>query len=158
MNGMYEMVFPDPARPMRVSALLASIGSPNVGRIRDAWVEKGERGPVIAIYTRNGRGNRIHDGAGPAGMECDCTGCIARLQLPAHSQYIRDADDTFDATYATFYFKPPESPAVLEALTKIAIDPVDMSVRWQAALAKFNPGAEEATEMMRQLLGATEEA
>lgn len=134
MNGMYDMVFVDPDRPMRVSALLSLLGSPNVGRIRDAWVEKGERGPVIAIYTRNGGGNRVHSGDGPEGIECSCVGCIAQYRLPAHSQYIRDTDDAFDFTYATFYFTPPESHTVLESLTKIAIDPVDTSARWLAAI------------------------
>jgi hypothetical protein len=89
----------------------------------------------------------VHSGDGPEGIDCDCTGCIATYQLPAHSQYIRDADDTFDATYATFYFYPPEDPSLLEFLSKIAIDPVDMSEVWIDAInamkiADPKPGGE----------------
>lgn len=138
MSGMYDLVFADPNRPARIAMLVALLGNPKVGRVRDAWVEKGERGPVIAVYTRNGGGNRDHSGDGPAGIECDCTGCIAQYQLPAHSQYIRDADDAFDSTYATFYFKPPQSQQVVELLATVAVDPVDMSARWQDAIRAIN--------------------
>jgi hypothetical protein len=139
--SMYEMVFQDPNRERRAAVLLAILGNPDVGRLRDAWVEKGERGPVIAVYTRNGGGNRDHYGDGPAGIGCDCTGCIATYQLPAHSQYIRDADDEFDATYATFYFWPPEDRKVLDLLTAVAVDPVDTSQRWKQVIDAIQDGS-----------------
>jgi hypothetical protein len=41
------------------TVILATLGNPEVGRFRDAWVEKAEDGTVrIAVYTRNGGGNR----------------------------------------------------------------------------------------------------
>lgn len=135
--SLYEMAFPDLERGQRMLLLLALLGNPKVGRLRDAWVEKGERGPVIAIYTRNGGGYRQHIGDTPAGIDCDCTGCIATYQLPAHSQYIRDADDDFDFTYTTFYFYPPEDPNILELLTQVAVDPVDTSAAWLYAIEQI---------------------
>lgn len=134
MSGLYDIVFPDSLRVERATVLLGLLGNPKVGRFRDVWVERGERGPVIAVYTRNGGGNRQHVGDGAAGIGCDCTGCVATFHLPAHSQYIRDADDAFDETYATFYFWPPENPTILDMLSKVAVDPVDTSERWKTAI------------------------
>jgi len=133
MDGFYSIVFPDPHRPRRVAVLLSLLGPIDVGRIRDAWVEKGEHGPVIAVYTRNGGGNREHhpEADQPAGLSCKCTGCIATHHLPAHPQYRRDADDEFDCTYATFYFSPPESHEILQQLEEVAIPPVNMSKLWE---------------------------
>lgn len=91
--------------------LLAAVGltAGQVGRFRNAWItEQGE----IAIYTRNGGGNREcwreYD-AEPLDIPCDCPGCIISYRLPAHPLYLRDADDEFDSTYATIYFRAPDS-------------------------------------------------
>lgn len=82
----------------------------NTGRYRSAWIEKGQDGlPILAVYTRNGGGNREHwDKDKEPGDQCDCTGCIATYRLPKHRLYISDSDDEFDSTYATFYFHLPE--------------------------------------------------
>lgn len=137
---MYHMVF-GTDHAQGATALLAILGfasTSEVGRYRDAWVEKDSNGePVIAIYTRNGGGNREHYSyAEPPvseGPECDCTGCVGTYRLPAHPLYIRDRDDDFDYTYATFYFKAPAE--FRDALLNVASDePVDMSEKWHEAI------------------------
>lgn len=88
--------------------LLAALGwtKESVSRFRDVWVTKeGE----IAVYTRCGGGNR----------ECwewnslercgECPGCWITLEVEKHPLYLRDEDDDFDSTYATIYFKAPDS-------------------------------------------------
>ena len=129
--SMYSLVAADGHQNDRGSVLLAAIGGPDVGRFRDAWIEKGDDGqPVIAIYTRNGGGNR----------ECWCDkhpedGCLAMViaDLQAHPLYMRDADDDFDSTYATFYFRTPDHLA--DQFRGIAGEPVNMSERWQQVIA-----------------------
>jgi hypothetical protein len=134
--SLYEIAIADGNQCERGSALLSMIGFPAVARFRDAWVEKGEDGPVIAVYTRQGGGNR----------ECFCDGDAARHlpsscyaacneALAAHPLYLRDADDDFDATYATFYFRAPEQ--FRELLAGAAVDPVNMSEVWQDAIARI---------------------
>jgi hypothetical protein len=114
--GFYNMVLGDGSEGKRGDVLLAILETANVGRFRDAWVEKAEDGePVIAIYTRNGGGNRE-----------DYEEVISAMQR--HPCYIRDADDDFDCTYATFYFKVPEQ--FRDALREYAQDPVNMSDVW----------------------------
>lgn len=191
--SMYGLVFGDADRPDRAGFLLAVLGSPEVGRLRDVWLEKTSDDRIeIAVYTRNGGGNRdcwhnedpswgepgckhetfhrektvwLNDGEGepklewrvgrkwprrteyltgefeeedsykclaPGSIECGCVGCIAQYRLPTHPLYIRDQDDDFDSTYATFYFKVPDE--FLEMLTPLAGDHIDTSKRWADAI------------------------
>lgn len=128
---MYSLVAGDGHQNVRGQILIAALGGPDVGRFRDAWVEKGDDGkPVIAIYTRNGGGNR----------ECWCDkhpepGCLNLINetLAAHPLYLRDADDDFDSTYATFYFRTPDH--LTDQFREIAGEPVNMSDRWQQIIA-----------------------
>jgi hypothetical protein len=139
--SLYEIAVADGHQGERAAVLLPVLGSPVVARFRDIWVEKGEDGPVIAIYTRQGGGNR----------ECNCgeqgnvaqhapEQCYAACNeaLAAHPLYLRDADDTLDSTYATFYFRPPAE--LRYALASAAVDPVNMSERWQAAIGRIKSG------------------
>jgi hypothetical protein len=138
--SLYEIAVADGNQRERGAILLAILGSPVVARFRDAWVEKGGDGPVIAIYTRQGGGNR----------ECFCASEPGRAHVPdqcyaacnealaAHPLYLRDADDSFDATYATFYFRAPDE--FREALAEAAVEPVNMSERWQAAIERIGSG------------------
>lgn len=144
--SMYDLVTGNQGQHERGRVLLAILGINDPGRFRDAWVERGEDGePVIAIYTRNGGGNREHwDGVTEAGPGCDCTGCIATHQLPAEPLYLRDQDDEFDSTYATFYFRAPDE--YRDRLAEIAQDPVNMSDRWKAmidAIGREKPATEQ---------------
>lgn len=141
--SMYHLVFGGEAAKERGEILLAILGFDNfgaVGRYRDAWVERGADGePIIAIYTRNGAGNReCWREDEPGSCDGTCTGCIAEEVLPRHPHYLRDQDDEFDGTYATFYFSVPEQ--WVEPLAEVAGDPVDTSKRWQDAIAAIGGG------------------
>ena len=115
-----------------------------MARFRDCWVEKGDDGPVIAVYTRQGGGNRecwcesrnaVIDAAQHVPDQC-CAAC--NEALAAHPQYLRDADDDFDATYATFFFRVPKQWR--DTLAKAAEEPVNMSERWQQAIDRIKSG------------------
>jgi hypothetical protein len=128
--SMYDLVAGDGHQRDRGALLLGILGNPDPGRFRDAWVEKADDGqPVIAIYTRNGGGNREcccdegdHAEHGP------CT-ALAGRQFAEHPLHIRNADDDFDSTYATYYFRTPDE--YRDQLAEIAQDPVDTSARWK---------------------------
>lgn len=132
---MYDLVAGDGHQRSRGDILLEVLGNPDPGRFRDAWVEVDPEGgnPIIAIYTRNGGGNREcwcddgdHEQYGP------CT-ALKGEALTAHPLYIRDVDDDFDATYATYYFRAPEEYA--EMLRDVAQEHVDTSQRWLDLIA-----------------------
>lgn len=99
----------------------------DVGRYRDAYVSEGK----IAVYTRNGGGNR--ECWEEEADDCHCTGCIATRHLPAHPLYSSDRDDDFDETYATFYFNIPDDWR--ERLAALDIGEFDPSARWTAVIA-----------------------
>jgi hypothetical protein len=137
--SLYEIAVADGRQHERGAVLLTVLDCPVVTRFRDAWVEKSADGPVIAIYTRQGGGNRA----------CNCEEfgrvhvpeqCYAACNeaLAAHPLYIRDADDEFDGTYATFYFRVPQE--YRGALAPAAVDPVNMSERWLAAIERVRSG------------------
>lgn len=141
-GDMYSMVFPDEHRISRYQTLLPMLQPINPGRFRDAWVEVQDGKVVIALYTRNGGGNREHYTSEDveAGINCTCTGCIATYHLPSHPDYLYDEDMEFDSTYATFYFKIPDSqPAwIVDALRDVAEpEKVNMAERWQEAIANL---------------------
>lgn len=145
--SMYGMIFQDPVRDERMGVLLALLAyeqdsteaantycTPIMDlRLRDMWVEKDHDGPpVLAVYTRNGGGNREH--------YCDTGGdhCIACAGDAGteHPAYLRDRDDEFDSTYRTYWFAFPTSlPAEIKAtLTEVAEDPRNMDDRWQQVI------------------------
>ena len=116
----------------------------DVGRYRSAWIEKDEYGkPRIAVYTRNGGGNREHyNDEAEEGENCHCTGCTITHDLPKHPLYLYDQDGDFDCTYATIYFSVPDK--LKEILNKADSewekklqDKVDMSEVWQNAIANI---------------------
>lgn len=80
--------------------------------------------------------NKYYVCAHPDSIDCTCYGCCASYRLPAHPLYIRDQDDDFDCTYATFYFKFPEEYA--EDLKKLDTGEVfKPSQRWTDMLEKI---------------------
>lgn len=131
---MYNLVMGDGHEVDRGRLLISLLGNPHVARFRDAWVEKDEAGnPVIAIYTRTGGGNR----------ECYCerykaehvpTECYAAAneELAQNPFYLRDTDDKFDNTYATFYFRVPDR--YQEILAEVSVEHVDMDKKWAATI------------------------
>jgi hypothetical protein len=141
---MYNMVFGSEGPAKRGRILLAMLGFQSftdVGRYRDAWVETSEDGPLIAIYTRNGGGNREScrepDGVFHDSVGCSCPACVANHVMPAHPGWVTGRDDEFDCTYRTEYFSAPAE--YLELLASVASDPVDTSERWHAAIASLDP-------------------
>jgi hypothetical protein len=124
--SMYEVAVADGRQHVRGAVLLAVLGNPVIARFRDAWAEKGEGGPVIHIYTRQGGPNR------EAFAACN-------KELQAHPLYLRDADDEFDPTYAGFWFSAPDGE-IAEALAEVAVDPVDTSACWREAIERVQRG------------------
>ena len=155
--ALYDLAVGDGHQRERGAVLLAVLGYPVVARFRDAWVEKSPDGPVIVIYTRQGGGNR----------ECYCDEYEDRAHVPEqcyaacnealteHPLYLRDADDSFDSTYATFYFRAPDDAEIRDALASIAQDPVDTDARWQQAIDRIGRGELRPAETaMADQLGA----
>jgi len=119
--SMYNALFgQNPHADILLGILGLSKG--DVGRFRDCYVDELDGEQVIAVYTRNGGGNREcwedddNDG-------CDCPGCVISYCLPDHPNYLRDEDDDFDCTYATIYFSIPEpSLPLLKFLASLQSD------------------------------------
>ena len=120
--GLYNMLFGvNPAFPILLSSLNLSYhgeklqidGDYSPGRFRNIFLETD--GSKVVLYTRNGGGNRD---CWDAGEECETAtkpeehnhGCVAYInwKLTQHPLYIRDYDDDFDCTYASFEFNLPE--------------------------------------------------
>ena len=142
--SMYDIVF-NPSTELGES-LLGMLGfkrPSDVGRYRDSWIEKDEKDEFrVAVYTRNGGGNREHfSNEGDPGADCGCTGCVIEYVLPKHPLYLFDRDDEFDSTYATVYFRFPEpildNSELMEAFEEGAVEPVDMSEKWHAAIDRI---------------------
>tara|TARA_Y100000310_G_scaffold2377_1_gene3063 strand:+ start:2803 stop:3231 length:429 start_codon:yes stop_codon:yes gene_type:complete len=128
---MYNLLFgTNPIAPFLLGML--GLNVPDVGRFRDAFVTEGK----IAVYTRNGGGNREHwdydlgnETTKESGAECSCSGCIINYRLPKHPNYLYDRDDDFDSTYATIYFSfPDEWKELLEKVD--SGEPFDPDERW----------------------------
>lgn len=120
--SMYGMVFGQTEYGPALVALLMQRQEFDVGRYRDAWVEADGDAVLIRVHTRNGGGNRedYDDGS-----------------MADHPWYVRDEDDSFDCTYADWWFKVPLDeidPTIAEALIVIAQPAVDMTARWEAAI------------------------
>lgn len=103
--SMYNLIFgSNPIGPVLLAMLKLTPG--NVGRYRDAGVYEGK----IAVYTRNGGGNRecwtISNW--DEGKCSGCVGCFMEEDVQKHPNYLYDQDDEFDSTYATIYYSFPE--------------------------------------------------
>lgn len=146
MSGLYDIVFPDSKRDTRIalmSYLITGEGTATphamLGRIRDMWLEHWGDDVVIAVYTRNGGGNREHfHGDGDDGM---CTGCVMET-IKSHPRYLNDLDDSFDPTYATIWFRLPDEldDGTRDQLRGLAVDPVDMSAKWKEQIERVERG------------------
>lgn len=114
MSGLYNVLFgSDP----NAELFLHMVGATNFGKIprfRDAFVHR----DYIVIYTRTGGGNR------PDYEE----GIEYLRSLPTFSH---DEDDSFDSTYALFYYTIP--PALKEGFdqNKAALHRELPSTRWK---------------------------
>jgi len=114
-------------------ALLEAVGLKPEGipRFRDAYYA-GNR--EVAVYTRCGGGNRecweSDRAEEKTPKECGCPGCWITSIILKHPLYVRDEDDNFDCTYATVYFRLPNS--VPDALWP---EDEDRNTRWLTFLA-----------------------
>jgi hypothetical protein len=128
MSGMYNVIFGENPAGKSLVELLQTVQPVEVGRYRDAWVERKGDSLAIRVHTRNGGGNReSYDDP----------------SMQAHPWYICDEDDSFDSTYADYWFRidveaiSKEYPELVTALMNMAVEPVDMPARWKAAIDKL---------------------
>lgn len=121
--SLYNMIHGvNPTAPLLMAAL--GITTNDVPRFRDCYWD----GTHICVHTRTGGGNREN-----YQLENDALCAIAG--------YSRDADDDFDSTYATFYFKP--SPQLQEALKQVQATDATPAQRWQGFFDKLQSGIED---------------
>ena len=147
--SMYNMIFGENAASDWLLALL-DLTRADVGRFRDAYVT--DDGTQIAVYTRNGGGNREHWGDEEAEPDCSCTGCIIECRLPKHPLYVRDEDDEFDSTYATVFFRVPDAAL---SLVKDLAEKRNPNALWLSTLKELEQGKRpDVIEKMRPLMDA----
>lgn len=140
--SLYNMMFGrNPSAPLLLGMLGLTDGE--VGRFRDAWLEHADAGFVIVIHTRNGGGNR---------EDYQCVFDVLSL----HPQYLSDADDDFDCTYADIRFSvPPQFQAAAEALLQRDGDTTPPAEKWRVLLEKLrtadesDPVVKHAMDVMR---------
>ena len=137
--SLYNMVFGvNPMTQVLLSMLDLYVGAEKgdrkwpTGRFRDVNVEERDGKKVIAVFTRNGGGNRQcwDDGSNSykgEGGRCECPGCVISNILPKHPNYIESVDDDFDSTYATIYFEVPDKfkDTIEEFYDESAMKPMD---------------------------------
>lgn len=103
--SFYNMIFGENANSDLILKAL-DLTRKDIGRFRDIFLKDGK----IELYTRLGGGNRRCPCDKDEVENHSCSVCyrneIERLQN--HPNYIKDEDDNFDDTYATFYFEYPE--------------------------------------------------
>ena len=117
--SLYNALF---GKNPRSKMLLATLGltEGDVPRFRDCYLD----GEHICIHTRTGGGNREDYEAENASLQ-------------AHRQYVEDADDDFDCTYATFRFSFPDAYSQdLKALSSGVKEPTP-SEKWVALLSSM---------------------
>lgn len=116
--SMYGMLF---GKSKHSTLLLSMLGlsEQDFYRFRDCYLDAKGR---IAVYTRGGGGNRgcyCDDHAKDEERTVDLSGggdkhapgCVVPTHHTnrKHPAYLLDDDDDFDSTYATFYFRIPET-------------------------------------------------
>ena len=94
------------------------------GRFRDCYINDDGN---ICVYTRNGGGNR-------ESYE-EVFNC-----MEAHKYFIRDYDDDFDCTYATYEFRVPDAFRLVVKGMMSDNDSTPPNDRWIALLDKMKGG------------------
>jgi hypothetical protein len=114
--------------------LLAMLGmtKADVPRYRDCYWN----GQEICIYTRTGGGNR-------EAYEKE------NAVLCGKAGYLRDEDDDFDCTYATFFFCVPERFAEIVAI-HMDVD-ITPEQRWETTLARLRDGDKNDPQVKRAM-------
>jgi len=133
--SLYNMLFGQ--NPLsRVILATLNLTPADTGRFRDCFVSEGK----IAVYTRNGGGNRED----------------YMPDFSDHPCYLSDEDDDYDCTYATIYFKFPERYA--EILTAIDTGKFEPDKRWLDYLKNMKKPDYVIPEPMIQLMGKLRES
>ena len=117
--------------------LLALLGitRADVPRYRDCYWN----GEEIAVYTRTGGGNREDYAA-----END-----ALTKLPT---YLRDEDDDYDSTYATFYFSVSEE--LKPAVAHLKASDATPEQRWESFLNKLRSPESKDDPQVKRVMNA----
>ena len=120
----------------------------DVGRFRDAFLENGDAGLVVAVYTRNGGGNRENcwEEDKPDSADCTCPACITNHVLPRHPLFLSVIDDDFDSTYCTIRFRVPEEAQALLAPFVEEGGHFNPDARWAEALRVVQQGKRKDVE------------
>lgn len=141
--SLYNMLFGVRSiAPLLLECLELTYG--DIPRFRDCYLAAGS----IVVYTRTGGGNRDYYESEEScrehypsyfeGNKEDHPQGPWNDDLRNHPCYTQDEDDSFDSTYALFYFKYPEKwRNDLEALSKQTSE-YNPSEQWLKLLESFN--------------------
>jgi hypothetical protein len=130
--SLYNVVF---GENEFASPLLVVLGlkREELPRYRDCWWN----GKEVVLVTRSGGGNReayqsINDA------------------LTFHAHYLRDEDNSFDSTYAIFYFRMPDEHAHI--IPKLVAQVLTPAERWKQFFAKLSdPGCSDDPDVKRTI-------
>ncbi|UOF78439.1 hypothetical protein [Caudoviricetes sp.] len=101
----------------------------SIPRFRDCYFD----GEYIVIYTRTGGGNRDwYDEPNEDNKEGPWNS-----DLRALPGFVRDEDDDYDSTYASFYFTVPEQFNYLLDKLKSMAQKETQSERWEASIERI---------------------
>lgn len=114
MSGLYNALFGmNPDQDKLLGLLGLSHG--DFYRFRDCYLTEDAE---IAVYTRGGGGNR-EDHDDPS------------VEFGKHPCFLRAADDDFDCTYMTYFFKAPDGAEAAIAAMEPTLSPGE---KWRALL------------------------
>lgn len=132
MSGLYNMVL---GVNEAAGALLAMLGlnPAKVPRFRDCWWD----GTNIVLHTRTGGGNREYYESKESCEDRTYEGPF-NTDLRKLPTYVRDEDDSFDCTYANFYYTLPPEYEHLRA--KLPVQGKTAAERWQEAIEAIKKG------------------
>lgn len=139
--SLYNMLFGFNALAP-VCLRILGVNPGQIPRFRDSFLRPLDGEPHIVIYTRTGGGGRDYY------ERCDDGPNNEQLrQIPG---FVKDEDDKFDCTYASFYYKIPEEfmPIIKEIVSEMpAPDPAE---RWKQLFREME--AKEDTPMTKRAL------
>lgn len=140
--SLYNALFGfNPHAPLLLSFL--GITANDVPRFRDCFVDDGQ----IVVYTRTGGGNReYYENAASRAREYEDSEYSGPWNddLRALAGFVRDEDDDFDCTYASFYFEPsPDIAKLVGQLVAIGAES-NPAERWQALFKDMQENRDSA--------------
>ena len=136
--SLYNALFgTNPLAPLLMRAL--DLAPEDCGRFRDCYFEGTPDEPRICVYTRNGGGNRDdHEGVTES--------------LRAHALYAHDEDDSYDSTYAAYYFRVPAP--LLGLARELVGETQPPRERWEQLLADMKAGSDTPEVARAMAVGA----